>query len=363
MRIGINGFGRIGRLFLRIALEREPSLEIVAVNTRGTPDVNAYLFQFDTTYGPFSGRVEVRHNEMWVNGRPITFLSYLNPLDIPWADLGVDLVIESTGMFTDAEVAAAHVEAGARRVLVTAPSKGADVTIVMGVNDDVYDPDQHTIISSASCTTNCLAPVVRVLLDEFGIEGGMMSTIHAYTNSQRILDKSHKDPRRSRAAAANIIPTSTGATKALRLVIPEIGDRILGLSYRVPTLTVSVIDLTVTLEREATTEEIKDAFREAAQGRLFGILHLDERPLVSSDFKGSPYSAIVDGLTTTAIPGTRMAHVVAWYDNEWGYANRVVDVARMIVARESLAHAFSPRGRVVAEAEIRRRLLLSELGP
>ena len=363
MRIGINGFGRIGRLFLRIALEREPSLDIVAVNTRGTPEVNAYLFEFDTTYGPFPGRVELDGHTMWVNGRPIQFTSYLNPLDIPWLDLGVDLVIESTGVFSDAEVAAAHVQAGARRVLVTAPSQGADVTIVMGVNEQDYDPEQHTIISAASCTTNCLAPVVRVLLDEFGIEGGMMSTIHAYTNSQRILDKSHKDPRRSRAAAANIIPTSTGATRALRLVIPEIGDRIQGLAYRVPTLTVSVIDLTVTLEREATAEAINAAFRRAAQTRLLGILHLNERPLVSSDFKGSPYSAVVDGPTTSVVPGTRMAHVVAWYDNEWGYANRVVDVARMIVSRERAAPAFSPRGHMVASAEIQRRILLGDMGP
>ncbi len=363
MRIGINGFGRIGRLFLRIALERDPSLDIVAVNTRGTPEVNAHLFEFDTTYGPFPGRVEVRGDEMWVNGRAIRFLSHLNPLDIPWADLGVDLVIESTGVFSDADVAAAHIEAGARRVLVTAPSKGADVTIVMGVNEHAYDPDHHTIISAASCTTNCLAPVVRVLLDEFGIEGGIMSTIHAYTNSQRILDKSHKDPRRSRAAAANIIPTSTGATRALRQVIPDIGDRIQGLAYRVPTLTVSVIDLTVILERETTAEAINDAFRRAASGRMFGVLHVSDRPLVSSDYKGSPYSAIVDALITSVVPGTRMAHVVAWYDNEWGYASRVVDVARMIVSMETAVHTFSPRGHMVAAAEIQRRLLLGDMGP
>ncbi len=363
MRIGINGFGRIGRLFLRIALERDPSLDIMAVNTRGTPEVNAHLFEFDTTYGPYPGRVEVRGNTMWVNGRGITFLSYLNPMDIPWEDIGVDLVVESTGVFTDADVAAAHIEAGARRVLVTAPSKGADVTIVMGVNDREYDPDRHVIVSAASCTTNCLAPVVRVLLDEFGIVGGMMSTIHAYTNSQRILDKSHKDPRRSRAAAANIIPTSTGATKALRQVIPEIGGRLLGLSYRVPTLTVSVIDLTVTLERDATAAEINDAFRRAAGDRMFGILHVNERPLVSSDYRGSSYSAIVDAPITSVVPGTRMAHVVAWYDNEWGYASRVVDVARLMVNMESAVHAFSPRGHVVAAAEIRRRVLLGDMGP
>ncbi len=363
MRIGINGFGRIGRLFLRIAIEREPSLEIVAINTRGTPEVNAHLFEFDSTYGPFSGQVEVNGDEMRVNGRSIRFLSHLNPLEIPWADFGVDLVIESTGVFSDADLAAAHLQAGAKRVMVTAPSKGADVTIVYGVNDGDYDPEHHTIISAASCTTNCLAPLVRVLLDEFGIEGGVMSTIHAYTNTQRLLDKSHKDPRRSRAAAANIIPTSTGASKALKLVIPEIGERILGLSYRVPMLTVSVVDLIVTLEQEVTPEEINDAFRRAARERMFGVLAVSERPLVSSDFKGSSYSSIVDAPITSVAPGTRMARVVAWYDNEWGYASRVVDVARMIVTQESFLHAFSPRGRVVAEAEIQRRLLFGEVGP
>jgi len=363
MRIGINGFGRIGRLVLRIALERDPGLEIVAVNTRGTPEINAYLFQFDSTYGPYPGLVEVQGDVMRVDGRAIRFTSFVNPLEIPWDDLGVDLVIESTGVFTKADLAAAHLQAGARRVLVSAPSKGADVTIVMGVNHERYAPDQHTIISAASCTTNCLAPVVQVLLEHFGIEAGTMSTIHAYTNSQRILDKSHKDPRRSRAAAANIIPTTTGATRALRLVIPEIGDRIQGVAYRVPTITVSVIDLVVTLSQPATAEAINTAFRQAAAGSLFGILSVSDRPLVSTDFKGSNYSAVVDGPMTDVVPGSAMARVVAWYDNEWGYAGRVVDLARLIVDREEELHAFSPRGRVVAEAEIRRRLLLGELGP
>ena len=363
MRIGINGFGRIGRLTLRIALERDPGLEIAVVNTRGAPDINAYLFQYDSTYGPYNGHVEVEGDIMWVNGRAIQFTSFVNPLEIPWADLGVDLVIESTGVFTKAELAAAHLQAGARRVLVTAPAKGADVTIVVGVNHTDYDPEHHTIISAASCTTNCLAPVVRVLLDEFGIEAGTMSTIHAYTNSQQILDKSHKDPRRSRAAAANIIPTTTGAAKALRLVIPEIGDRIQGFSYRVPTLTVSVVDLVVNLTHPADAEEINAAFRHAAMGSLFGILSVSDHPLVSTDFKGSSYSAVVDSPMTSVVPGSGMARIVAWYDNEWGYANRIVDLARLIVDHEDALYAFSPRGRVVAEAEIHRRLLMGELGP
>ena len=356
MRIGINGFGRIGRLVLRIALERDPGLEIVAVNTRGNAEINAHLFRFDSTYGPYPGQVEVDGDVMWVNGRGIRFTSFVNPLEIPWADLGVELVIESTGVFTKAELAAAHLQAGARRVLVTAPSKGADVTVVMGVNHEAYDPEHHTIVSAASCTTNCLAPVVRVLLDEFGIESGTMSTIHAYTNSQQILDKSHKDPRRSRAAAANIIPTTTGAAKALREVIPEIGDRVQGVAYRVPILTVSVIDLVVNLEQPAEAEAINAAFRRAALGPLFGILNVSDLPLVSADFKGASYSAIVDAPMTSVVPGSSMARVVAWYDNEWGYASRVVDLARLMVDREDTLQAFSPRGRWVAEAEIHRRL-------
>ena len=303
MRIGINGFGRIGRLVLRIALERDPGLEIVAVNTRGAPEINAHLFRFDSTYGPYPGQVELDGDVMWVNGRGIRFTSFVNPLEIPWEDLGVELVIESTGVFTKGELAAAHLQAGARRVLITAPAKGADVTIVMGVNHDAYDPEHHAIISAASCTTNCLAPVVHVLLHEFGIEAGTMSTIHAYTNSQQILDKSHKDPRRSRAAAANIIPTTTGAAKALRQVIPDIGDRIQGWAYRVPTLTVSVIDLVVNLHQTATAEEINDAFRRAAMGALFGILNVSDLPLVSTDFKGASYSAIVDAPMTSVVPG------------------------------------------------------------
>lgn len=343
MRIGINGFGRIGRLTLRIALERDPELEFAVVNTRGAPDINAYLFQYDSTYGPYNGHVEMEGDVMRVNGRVIQFTSHRNPLEIPWTDLGVDLVIESTGVFDKAALAAAHLQAGARRVLVTAPSQGADITIVMGVNHGDYDPDRHTIISAASCTTNCLAPIVRVLLDEFGIEAGTMSTIHAYTNSQQILDKTHKDPRRSRAAAANIIPTTTGAVKALRLVIPEIGDRVQGFAYRVPITTVSVIDLVVNPSHPASAEEINTAFRRAALGPLFGILHVSDAPLVSTDFKGSSYSAVVDGPMTSVVSGGAMARVVAWYDNEWGYANRIVDLARLIVDQEEREYALSPR--------------------
>ncbi|MCZ7569489.1 MAG: type I glyceraldehyde-3-phosphate dehydrogenase [Ardenticatenaceae bacterium] len=364
MRIGINGFGRIGRLALRIALERDPGLEIVAINTRGNADINAYLFRYDSTYSPYQGHVEVHDDVMRVDGRAIRLTSFVNPLEIPWADLGVDLVVESTGVFAKAELAAAHLQSGAKRVLVTAPSQGADVTIVMGVNHDEYDPGRHTIISAASCTTNCLAPVVKVLYEAFGIEAGTMCTIHAYTNDQQILDKSHRDPRRSRAAAANIVPTTTGAAKALRLVLPAVGDRIQGVSYRVPTLTVSMIDLVVNLARPADgAAELNAALRRAARGSLFGILNVSDEQLVSTDFKGSSYSATVDGPMTSVVPGSQLAHVVAWYDNEWGYASRIVNLARLIVDRQDGLHDFSPRGRMVAAAEIHRRLLLGELGP
>ncbi|HEV2235017.1 MAG TPA: type I glyceraldehyde-3-phosphate dehydrogenase [Ktedonobacterales bacterium] len=362
MRIGINGFGRIGRLVLRSALARGVGLDVVAINDRGDAEINAHLFQFDSTYGGFRGRVEAREGSVVIDDRPIRIVSHLNPLDIPWRDLGVELVIEATGVFTTGEQAAAHLQAGAARVLITAPSKGADVTLVAGVNEHAYDPSQHQLISAASCTTNCLAPVAKVLLDRFGIRHGMMSTIHAYTNDQRILDRSHKDPRRARAGAENIIPTTTGATKALGEVLPELAGKFQGLSYRVPTLTVSVIDLAVALNAPATVDDINNAFREAARGPLAGVLGFTRRPLVSSDFRGDSRSSIVDGLLTALLPGENVARVVSWYDNEWGYASRVVDLARYI--NECERGGLRPeRVRVVERERLERALRTASYAP
>lgn len=333
MRIGINGFGRIGRLILRSALARCIDLDIVAINDRGDAEINAHLFRFDSTYGPFKGQVEAGDGQIIINGRSIAIVSYLNPLDIPWRDLGVELVIEATGVFTHAEQASTHLSAGAERVLVTAPSKGADVTLVLGVNERDYDALDHLIISAASCTTNALAPLAKVLHDNYGLRSGSMTTIHAYTNDQRILDRSHKDPRRARAGAENIIPTTTGATRALGEVIPALAGKFHGVSYRVPTLTVSVIDMVAELEESATAEEINTAFALSARGPLLGVLGYSDLPLVSSDFRGDSRSSIVDGLMTTVLPyGERMIRVVSWYDNEWGYASRVADLASFISA-------------------------------
>jgi glyceraldehyde 3-phosphate dehydrogenase len=355
MRIGINGFGRIGRLFLRSALERGIELDVVAINDRGDLEMNAHLFQFDSTYGPFRGRVETRDGDLIVNGRAMTVTSFLNPLDIPWRDLGVELVIEATGAFTTAEQAAAHLVAGASRVLVTAPCKGGDVTLVAGVNEQSYDPAQHQIISAASCTTNALAPMAKVLHEQFGLRAGMMATIHAYTNDQRILDRSHKDPRRARAAAENIIPTSTGATKALGQVLPALAGKLHGVAYRVPTITVSLVDLVAKLEQEATVEEVNRAFAKASVSYLAGILGYTALPLVSSDFRGDSRSCIVDGLMTTLLPEERLIRVVGWYDNEWGYASRVADLARFI--SECKSNGQRPaRVRVVERDQIEQAL-------
>lgn len=330
MRIGINGFGRIGRLVLRSALARGVDLDVVAINDRGDAEINAHLFQFDSTYGPFQGHVEADDGQIIIDGHPIAIVSYLNPLDIPWRKLGVELVIEATGAFTTAEQAKAHLLAGAERVLVTSPSKGADVTLVLGVNEHVYNPVQHHIISAASCTTNCLAPVAKVLHEQFGVRYGLMNTIHSYTNDQRILDRSHKDPRRARAGAENIIPTTTGATRALGEVMPSLAGKFHGISYRVPTITVSVIDLVVQLDHVATIAEINEAFALAACGSMARVLGYSDLPLVSSDFRGDSRSSIVDGLMTAVLPDEQMIHVVSWYDNEWGYASRVGDLASVI---------------------------------
>ena len=330
MKIGINGFGRIGRLVLRSALARGVNLDVVAINDRGDAEINAHLFQFDSTYGPFRGCVGAGDGQIIINGRPIKIVSHLNPLDIPWRELGVELVIEATGAFAGANQAAAHLLAGAERVLVTAPSKGADVTLVVGVNEHDYDPVEHHIISAASCTTNGLAVIAKVLHEHFGLRYGMMTTIHAYTNDQRILDRSHKDPRRARAGAENIIPTTTGATRALGEVIPALAGKFHGVSYRVPTITVSVLDLIVELERAATVTEINAAFAMTACGQQSRVLGYTDLPLVSSDFRGDSRSSIVDGLMTTVLCEERMIRVVGWYDNEWGYASRVADMASFI---------------------------------
>lgn len=335
MKIGINGFGRIGRLVLRSALARGVDLDVVAINDRGDAQINAHLFQFDSTYRPFRGSVEEHGDRIIIDGRPIEIVSHLNPLDIPWRELGVELVIESTGAFTLAEQAAAHLAAGATRVLVTAPCKGGDVTLVAGVNERDYKPAVHQIISAASCTTNGLAPVAKVLHERFGLRSGMMSTIHAYTNDQRILDRSHTDARRARAAAENIIPTSTGATRALGEVIPALSGKFHGISYRVPTITVSVIDLMAELEQPAEVQAINAAFALAAAGPLSGVLGYTDLPLVSSDFRGDSRSCIVDGLMTAVLQNEHMARVVCWYDNEWGYASRVADLASFISEFES----------------------------
>jgi glyceraldehyde 3-phosphate dehydrogenase len=332
-RIGINGFGRVGRQSLKAMLELHPDeLEVVAVNDITDTKTNAHLLKYDSTYGRFPGEVEATSDSLIVNGHSVKVLAQRDPAQIPWGDLGVALVIESTGLFTEAAKAAAHLRGGAKKVLISAPAKGEDLTIVLGVNENMYDPARHHIISNASCTTNCLAPAAKVLNDTFGIERGMMNTIHSYTNDQRILDQVHKDLRRARSAGVNIIPTTTGAARALALVIPELKGRFDGMSLRVPTVTVSVVDFVVTLRKEVTKDEVNDAFRAAATGALKGILDYSEEPLVSSDLRGDAHSSIIDGLSTMVLGGT-MVKVLAWYDNEWGYSCRIADLAAFMAAQ------------------------------
>ena len=331
-RVGINGFGRIGRQTLKAIIERAPSLEVVAVNDLMDPQMNALLFQHDSTYGRYAGSVEAREDRLVIDGRDILVFAEKDPGRLPWRDLGIDIVVESTGAFKTSEKARAHLDAGARKVLISAPAKGEDITLVMGVNEQQYNPDAHHIISGASCTTNCLAPVVKVVHDLVGVERGLMNTIHAYTNDQRILDVAHKDPRRARAAGMNIIPTTTGAAKALALVIPELAGKVDGFSLRVPTPTVSVVDFTAVVARPTTVDEVNDAFRRAAAGPMAGILGVSDEPLVSSDFRGDPRSAVIDATSTMAIGGT-MIKVIAWYDNEWGYSCRLADLATYVGER------------------------------
>ena len=332
-RVAINGFGRIGRLGLRTILERhKKDLTIVAINDMADLSTNAHLFRYDSTYGIFPGTVEVGEGILKIDGKNISVMNQKDPSRLPWKQLRVDIVIESTGVFTDAAQVRAHLEAGAKKVIITAPATNEDITLVLGVNDSAYDPRKHHIVSNASCTTNCLAPVAKVIHNNFGIERGLMTTIHAYTNDQRILDLMHKDLRRARAAATNIVPTSTGAAKAIGLVMPELKGKLHGLSLRVPTSTVSVVDLVVDLKKSAAVEDLNNALKEAANGKLNGILAFCDEPLVSSDFRGNSASSIVDGLSTVVLEGT-MAKILSWYDNEWGYSCRVGDLATLMAEK------------------------------
>ena len=334
IRVGINGFGRIGRQSLKAMLERYPSqIEVVAINDLTDTETNAHLFRYDSTYGRFDGEVTVAdNNDIAINGKQIKVFQQKDPAQIPWDDVGAEVVVESTGFFTDADKAKAHLHGGVKKVIISAPAKGEDITIVLGVNEDKYDPAKHNIISNASCTTNCLAPAAKVIQDTYGIDRGMMTTVHSYTNDQRLLDVVHKDLRRARAAAQNIIPTTTGAARALALVIPELKGRFDGFSLRVPTATVSVVDFVALINKPATTEAVNDAFKQAAAGHLKGILDYTDEPLVSSDFRGDAHSSIIDGLSTMAL-GDNMVKVIAWYDNEWGYSSRVADLTNFVGER------------------------------
>ncbi len=333
-RVAINGFGRIGRLSLRAILERHPDrLSVVAVNDLAGVEISAHLLKYDTNYGMYPGEVTAGEGVIEVDGAAISITHEREPSQLPWKKLGVDLVIESTGVFTDARAASAHLRAGARRAVITAPARNEDLTVVLGVNESRYDPERHRVVSNASCTTNCLAPVAKVLHDRFGIERGFMTTTHAYTGDQRILDVAHKDPRRARAAAMNIVPTTTGAARALGFVIPELQGKLHGLALRVPTATVSLVDLVSDLKKQATADDINAALAEAAEGSLKGVLDYCDKPLVSSDFKGNPASSIVDGLSTVALD-ERMVKVLSWYDNEWGYSCRVADLVALMAERE-----------------------------
>ena len=330
-KVGINGFGRIGREVFRVAFTN-PEVEVVAVNDLTDAETLAHLLKYDSVHGTFPYEVTVDGDYIVVDGKKVKVLAQTDPAKLPWGELGVEIVVESTGRFTEGPKAAAHIEAGAKKVIISAPAKQEDITIVMGVNEDKYDPAKHNIISNASCTTNCLAPFTKVLMEKFGIESGLMTTVHSYTNDQRILDLPHKDLRRARAAACSIIPTTTGAAKAVALVLPELKGKLNGFAMRVPTPNVSITDLTVLLQKDTTAEEINAALKEAAEGKLKGILGYNELPLVSRDYNGCPLSSIVDGLSTMMV-GPRMAKVVSWYDNEWGYSNRVVDLACYIAAK------------------------------
>jgi glyceraldehyde 3-phosphate dehydrogenase len=333
IKVGINGFGRVGRLTLRaINQYHRNELEVVAINDLTDTKTNAHLFKWDSSYGLYPGEVSSTADAILVDGKPIKVFAQKDPAAIPWKDLGIQIVIESTGLFTDAEKASAHMKGGAKKVLISAPAKGEDITIVLGVNDDKYNPKLHNIISNASCTTNCLGPVAKVLQQNFCIVKGLMTTIHAYTNDQRILDQQHKDLRRARSAGLSMIPTTTGAAKAISLVLPELKGKMHGFAIRVPTSTVSMVDLVADLGIEVTVEQVNAAFKAASQGAMKGILGYSEEELVSVDFKGNSHSSIVDSLSTLVLGGN-MVKVIAWYDNEWGYSCRLADLTSFVAKK------------------------------
>jgi len=330
-KVGINGFGRIGRLVFRVISQLYgDKLDIGLVNDLTDAKTNAHLLKYDSTYGSYPGKVEAGDDSIIVDGEKVKIMAERDPGKIPWKDYGIDIVLECTGLFTEASKASAHFQGGAKKVIISAPAKEEDFTVVLGVNDSKYDPKQHKIISNASCTTNCIAPVAKVLNDTFGINKGLLTTIHAYTNDQRLQDMFHKDLRRARAAAENIVPTTTGAAKAVSLVLPELKGKLHGVAMRVPTPTVSLCDLVVELNKEVTPESINTAFKSAAEGKLKGILEYCTEPLVSSDFKGNTHSSIFDSLSTMVIGGN-MAKIVAWYDNEWGYSCRLADLVVFVL--------------------------------
>lgn len=332
LNIAINGFGRIGRQVLRKAIKE--GLNILAINDLTNPSTLAHLFKYDSIHGKFDGDVEFKDNYLVINGKKILITAEKDPSKLPWKENNIDLVIEATGLFTNAEKAKAHIDAGAKKVLISAPATNEDITIVLGVNEDTYDNEKHHIISNASCTTNCLAPVVKVLNDKFGVTNGLMTTVHSYTNDQNILDLPHKDLRRARAAAMSIIPTTTGAAKAVSLVIPEMKGKLTGFALRVPTPDVSIVDFVANLEKEVTIEEVNNALKEAAEGKMKGILAYSEEPLVSIDYTGNSNSSIVDA-SLTMLVDKKLVKVISWYDNEWGYSCRVVDLVKFISSKIS----------------------------
>jgi len=331
IKVGINGFGRIGRLLYRAAIERKADIDFVAINDLANAETNAHLLKYDSVHGRFNGTVEVDNGSLIVNGKSLKVLAQKDPALLPWKDLGVYLAVESTGLFTNREGASKHLQAGAKKVLISAPAENPDATFVLGVNENTYDPEKHNIISNASCTTNCLAPISKVLDDAFGLEKAFMTTCHSYTNDQKVQDLVHKDPRRARAAAVNIIPTSTGAAKAIGLVLPRCTGKMNGVSLRVPTPDVSIVDLTAVLSKEVTKEDINTAMKQAAEGPLKGILEYTEDPIVSSDVLHNPYSSVFDaGLTMVLGNKSNFVKVFAWYDNEWGFSCRMVELIEKI---------------------------------
>jgi len=338
LKVAINGFGRVGRQVLKAFLHKYPDVEVVAINDITDAKTNAHLFKYDSNYGKYPGTVEAGENELIIDGKHIKVLSEKDPSKLPWGELGVVTVVESTGIFTDALKAKAHLDAGAKRVIISAPAKNEDITIVMGVNEKMYDPEKHHIVSNASCTTNCLAPAAKVVHDNFRIQKGLMTTIHSYTNDQKILDLPHKDLRRARAAGLSMIPTSTGAAKAVALVIPDLKGKVDGFAMRVPTPTVSVVDFVCTVEKSTTAEEINAAFRKASEGEMKGFLGYSDEPLVSIDYKEDERSSIVDSLSTKVIDGN-LVKILTWYDNEWGYSVRVADLAHYMAMKENLVKA------------------------